>query len=303
MHYAPRLIACDGDHAMRWVTLCLLVGCVPPPVYRVQRTARVPRPAAPLRTGEALAGPVELSFGASSIGDVRSPRLVDDEASLEVADQQYRGEARFRLGRAELAPIFEYAGGNSMRALDRTQAPVGEGSVNGLGGAVRYSIDASEGFSFGIGLEAMNWEIPYVEYRTCVEYCEENNAPQMQVRHGVENVASWAFSFTPTYRRGPIAIFAGAYMRQHPTIERKGTELFQEERDEDVAVGPNNWLLHAGVEWRLPYVSVLAQVQQTITRDPIWYGPSFGFAIAARLPEFSLPKSTPPTGDGPAQPW
>lgn len=292
--------------AMRWVVLCLLVGCVPAPVYRVQRTARVPHAATPLRTGEPLAGPVELSMGASSIGDVRAPRLVDRDASIEVPEQQYRGELRVRILRAEIAGIYERAASSSMHALDATQAPVDEGDMFGAGGAVRYSIDAGDltpGLSFGLGLEAMSWEIPYVEYRTCVENCEVNNADPMQVWHGVDHVGSLAVAFTPTYRRGPIAVFAGAYMRQHPTIERKGTELYEYERDKDVAGGNDNWLVHAGLEWRLPYVSLLAHIQQDLTRDPVWYGPSFGFAIAARLPEFSLPRSTPPSGDGQAEPW
>src|SRR5262245_5859433 len=104
-----------------------LVGCVPPPVYRVQRTARVPHPAAPLRTGEPLAGPVELSVGASSVGDVTKPELVDEQAAIEVAREQMRAELRIRLGRrGELAPIFETAMGE-MVPLDHTQAPVENG--------------------------------------------------------------------------------------------------------------------------------------------------------------------------------
>ena len=302
---------------MRWVVLCLLAGCYQVPVYRVQRTARVPHAAAPLRTGEPLAGPAELSVGASSIGDVRAPRLVDRDASIEGPEQQYRAELRFRIFRAEIAPIYEYAAGSSMRALDATQAPVDEGDTFGVGGAIRYSIDAGQlasGLSFGLGLEALSWEIPYVEYRTCVEACE--GVDTMQILHGREHVGTLGLGFTPTYRHGPIAVFAGAYMRQHPTIVRKGTELYEQDRDKDVDGGNENWLVHAGLEWRLPHVSLLAHIQQNITRDPVWYGPSFGFAIAARLPEFSWPRSTPPAapgspgrpdhplaGDGQAQPW
>jgi hypothetical protein len=178
---------------------------------------------------------------------------------------------------------------------------VNEGRTVGRGAAVRYSIDAGSGLSFGLGLEVMSWEIPYVEYRTCVENCAENDAPQMQVFRGVENVEGANFAFTPTYRRGAFAMFAGAYTRPQPTIKRKGSEIGSENYDSDVDAGPYNWIVHAGAEYRLPYVSILAQVQQDLTRNPVWFGPSFGLAIATRLPE---PKQhTQPARDAQAQPW
>jgi hypothetical protein len=269
------------------LVVAALVGCVPPPVYRVQRTARVPHPAAPLRTGEPLAGPIELSVGASSIGDVTSPELVDQDASVEVAREQMRAELRIRLGkRGEIAPIFEQAIAGSMQALDSTQAPVDRGAPTGYGLATRYSFDTgAPGFSFGVGLEAMSWEIPYVEYRTCVEFCEENGAPSSQINHGYETVSTLGLSLTPTYRRGNLALFGGAYTRRHPTIVRKGTEMYATDYDQDVDGGRYNWLLHAGVEYRLPIVSLMATVQQNLTRDPVQYGPSFGFAIAFRVPD------------------
>ena len=280
--------------------LCLLVGCVPPaPIYRVQRTARVPHPAVPLRTGEPLAGMVEASVGASSFGDARDPRLVDGSDAVEVPSRQYRGELRLRLRRAEVAGIYEWANGGSMQALDRTQAPVGEGNVEGRGAAVRYSIDAEHGLSFGLGLEALAWSIPYVEYRTCVANCAINDAPAMQVLHGTQSVATVAFAFTPTYRIGRFALFAGAYTRRQPTIVRKGTEMYVDGgHDSDVDGGRYNWLVHTGVEVRFPVVSLLLQIQQDLTRDPVWYGPSLGFALAARMPE---PHSKPARATN--EPW
>jgi hypothetical protein len=264
-----------------------LVACVPPPVYRVQRTARVPHPAAPLRTGEPLAGPIELSVGASTIGDVKDPQLVDKDASVEVAREQMRAELRIRLGkRGELAPIFEQAIGGSMQALDTTQAPVESGAPTGLGLATRYSFDTGQpGLSFGVGVEAMTWQIPYVEYRTCVAYCEENGAPLQQMHHGSESVGTLGLSLIPTYRRGNVALFAGAYARRHPTIVRKGSEMYASDYDQDVDGGRYNWLLDAGIEYRLPVISVMATVQQNLTRDPVAYGPSFGLAIAFRVPD------------------
>lgn len=279
-----------------------LVACVPPPVYRVQRTARVPRPAAPLRTGEPLAGPIELSVGASSIGDVTKPELVDHDAAIELARAQMRAELRIRLGtRGEIAPIYEQAVG-MMEPLDATQAPVEEGMPAGIGLATRYSFDAGNGLSFGLGLEAMSWSIPYVEYRTCVAYCEENDAPAQQMHHGNENVGTLGLAFVPTYRTGNLALFGGAYARRHPTIVRKGTEQYVDDYDEDVSGGVYNVLVHAGIEYRLPALSVMATVQQNLTSDPVAYGPSFGLAIAFRVPDrkrTQLPPEPPPAPPAP----
>ncbi|HEU4615706.1 MAG TPA: hypothetical protein VFS15_26605 [Kofleriaceae bacterium] len=285
---------------MRFAAVLLVitaVGCVPPPVYRVQRTARVPHPAAPLRTGEPLDGPVELSLGASSVGDLAAPRLVDKQASIEVPREQMRGELRIRLGRrgarGELAPIFETAAPSSMQPLDPTQAPVESGAPTGFGLAGRYSIDTgAPGFSIGVGLEAMSWQIPYVEYRTCVEFCEENGAPAMQVLHGTEGASTLGASLTPTYRHGDVAVFATAYTRRHPTIVRKGTELYAMDYDQDVDSGNYNWIVSAGIEYRLPVVSLMATVQQDLTRDPVAYAPSFGFSVAVRVPDPPQPRAS-----------
>lgn len=274
--------------------------CVPPPVYRVQRTARVPRPAVPLRTGEPLDGPAELSVGMNSFGDVIEPELVDKEASLEVPKAQARSELRFRLGRrgarGELAGIYEQSLENGMKPLDPTQAPVREGAPSGVGLALRYSFaTGAPGFSIGAGIEAMSWQIPYVEYRTCVSYCEENNAPQMQINHGTEDVSTLGFALTPTYRTGALALYAGAYTRRHPTIERKGSETYAYAYDQDVSRGTYNLLVQAGIEYRMPVLSLLATVQQDLTADPVLYGPTFGVAIALRVPnDTKLPYHEPP---------
>ncbi len=272
--------------ALLVVMLLPVVGCVPPPVYRVQRTARVPYPVAPLRTGEPLAGPIELSVGGTS-NAARAPELADKQAAIEVAREQLRSELRIRLGtRGELTTSFETAREHSMTALDDTQAPVRDGVPSGFGFGGRYSVQTdAPGLTIGVGADVMMWKIPYVEYRTCVENCAENNAPAMQINYGTDNAASFAASITPTYRHGELAVFANGYMRRHPTIVRKDTELYSQNASRDVDDGNFNFLVSAGVEYRLPVASVLATVQQNLTRDPVEYGPTFGLAIAFRVPD------------------
>jgi len=271
---------------MRWLVLLLLPACLPVPVYRVQRTARVPHPAAPLRTGEPLDGPVELSVGPSTALDVRTPRLADPHASVEVPSVQLRGELRIRFLRdGEIAAIHDHAIDDTIHPIDRTQAPVQNGSIYSMGLAARWSFhsDRLPSFFLGVGTEILQWTIPYVEYRTCVQNCE--TSPQQQIIRGSDTTMAVGFAVTPTYRIGAFALFGGLYAAPHPTIERKGTELSATDYDSDLSEGRFNFILHAGVEYRLGPVSLLAQIQDDVTRAPVSYGPSFGFALALHIPD------------------
>jgi len=263
-----------------------LPACLPNPVYRVQRSVRVPHAAAPLRSGAPLEGPVELSVGASSALDTRAPKLVDPEAAVEVPDTQVRAELRFRVAHyGEIALIHDHAIESSYRALDPTQAPVAHDTAQSLGVAFRYSVhfdDAPELF-LGLGIETLQWWLPYVEYRSCVANCD--GVPTQEMTSGTDTMAAMAFSFTPTYRSGPFTLFAGVYATPHMTVQRKGTEYSATDYDSELARDDFNFILHAGAEYSFGQFSVLAHVQGDMTQAPVYYGPSFGLALAMHLPE------------------
>jgi len=275
------------------------VGCVPLPVYKVQRSARVPRAAAPLRTGEPLAGPIALSVEGIAGG---SSELGEETSALEVPRQQIRSELRIRIKRAELAPFYEQAIESSYDALDPTQAPVREGAASTKGFATRYSFATPDpNLNIGIGMEFLSYTMPYVEYRTCVEWCEENGVSGTTKYTGTESTGSLAVALTPTYRFGNVAVFGGVYGRRHPTIRRKGTEVGME-YDQDIEKGDMNWLLHAGVELNASVFSFSASIQQDLTREPVMYGPSVGLAIAVHVPELASRRPSPPAEPAPAPP-
>jgi hypothetical protein len=272
--------------------LLILPACLDVPVYRVQRTVRAPHAAAPLRSGAPLEGPVELSLGASSIGDTRDPQLAVHTVSIEVPSQQVRGELRFRVGRfGEIAAIHEHALSGSYAALDPTQAPVREGSAQSLGLAVRYAVhfDEAPELYIGLGLEVVDWSLPYVEYRSCVMNCD--GVPTQEMTSGTDTLAMLAYSITPTYRSGPFSLFAGLYATPHVTVVRKGTELYAEDYDSELDRSHYNFIVHAGAEYRLGVISVLAHVQGDLSQEPVWYAPSFGLAIAAHWPESLEPSA------------
>ncbi len=287
---------CAPGGAIRFVAaLGLAPACLPPPpVYKVQRTARVPHPAAPLRSGAPLAGPVELSVGTSSVLETRAPRLADPQASVEVPSVQLRGELRFRLGTyGELDLIHDHAIESTMHALDHSQAAVQDDPVFSVGMGLRYAVHSRDlpHLFLGLGVEVLGWNTPYVEYRSCVANCD--GVPLQETSRGEDMLGAFAWSITPTYRDGALTVFGGIYAAPHPTIVRKGTEYSAVDYDSELESGAYNYVVHAGLEYALGPVSVLAQVQDDLTRAPVWYGPSFGFAVALHAPE-SIFRPDPP---------
>ena len=265
------------------LVLALAGGCFPPPpIYRVQRSARVPRPTVPLRTGQPLAGPFELSLGASSVGDAIEPRGANSDEALEVPRHQLRGELRIRLfERGEIAAIHERAIGGATK-LDPTQADVEDGQPWGGGVAWRYSIaPRGEPWSVGLGLELLQWSVPYREIRTCVENCED--APQVQTFDSASGETTVGFGVTPAYRITPkVTLFGGVFTRNHPRITRKGEEI-GEYNDADTTGGPFNVLVHAGAAMQFGAFTALVLVNQNLDTDPVRYGPSIGFALSAAI--------------------
>jgi hypothetical protein len=261
--------------------LVLLVGCTPVPQYRVQRAARVPRPTVPLRTGQPLAGPIELTLGASSAANTMRPRAGNETKALEIPEHQVRGELRIRLfQRGEIAFIHERAIGGATQ-IDETQAATETGNPWGGGVAFRGSIAPSGApWSVGIDLEFMGWSVPYAEERTCVEHCE--GVPAHQSIRSRSGTATFGFGITPAYRFGKVSLFGGGFLRNHPTIVRKGTE-YTEFNDEDTEPGPVNVLVHAGAAYQMGAFTAMLLVHQNLDRDPVVYGPGIGLALSATI--------------------
>ena len=267
--------------------LACLAGCStlppPPPVYQVQRSVRVPRATVPLRTGQPLAGPVEVTLGASHAATVSKPKLGDTSSAIEIPKYQGRGELRIRMAQnGELALIHERGVGDSTIKLDSTQAPVNGGTPHGTGFAMRYAA-RGEHLVVGLEMELLAWSLPHVEYRTCVENCGlSSNATTIEA--GTATKPSVGFGITPSYQRGNLTLFGGAFARNHPTIERKGTEINGQKDDGGVSGGPMNVLLHAGAAYRFGgWLTAMVVINQDLIQDPVHYGPGLGFALSAAL--------------------
>ena len=280
---------------MRSFVLALLVlgGCYPPPpIYRVQRAARVPRPTVPLRTGEPLAGPIELTIGASSVANTAKPVAGNEAKALEIPEHQVRGELRIRLRkRGELAIIHERGLGRATK-IDETQADTDGGNPWGGGAALRVSLGPDDApWSVGLDVELMRWVVPYREIRNCIENCDDVDS--YQKIDSTSGEMTFGIGVTPAYRFGRLSVFAGGFVRNHPTIVRKGTE-YTEYNDADTEAGPVNILLHAGAAIRFGAFTALVLVNQNLDEDPVRYGPGIGLALSATLD----PGSITGTGSG-----
>lgn len=244
-----------------------------------------------------MSGPIALDVGMSNAANTSRPEAGDQMKALEVPTYQLRGELRIRLfERGEVAFLHERALGKPTK-IDPTQADVDSGQPWSAGMAVRYSIAPhGQPWSVGLGVELMRWSIPYIEYRTCVENCE--GVDDFQEDHGQTGEMTFGVGITPAYRVGRFTIFGGVHMRNHPTINRKGTE-YTEYNDEDLEAGPPNWMLNAGVAVKLGAFTALALVHQDLDTDPVRYGPGIGVAISAAFDPARLP---PPPGTGDREP-
>ncbi|MBV8759023.1 MAG: hypothetical protein JO257_17170 [Deltaproteobacteria bacterium] len=269
------------------IALLLFAGCLPPPVYRVQRDVRAAHAIAPLWSGSPMQGPVEVSTGASNLVDARAPRIGDDPTvASEVPSMQLRGELRFRFARyGQIAVIHDHAIASTYRALDPTQAPVDHDTAQSLGFAIRGAIPVDDvpGLSIGLGFELLQWWLPYVEYRSCVANCD--GVPLQEMTSGTDTLAEPAFQVTPSYRSGALTLFAGVYATPHARVERKGTEYSATDYDSEIVRSQFNFIAHAGAEVTFGYISVLAQLQQDLVSDPVSYGPSLGLALSVHAPE------------------
>jgi hypothetical protein len=259
-----------------------LVGCLPPPVYQVQRSVRVPHPAVPLSDGQPLTGPIEVMAGLSNAGDLVKPTVGNADAAVEVPSVQARGELRFRVGHGQIALVGERAFASTSKKPDPTQAPIGDGDVTGRGLAFRYAIRTSDPrWSVGLDSEFLVWKLPSVEFRTCVANCENRAATTME--QVTATIASIGFGITPSFRSGPLTVFGGVYARSHPTVERKGTETGYADYD-DVSDGPTNILVHVGLSYAIVgALSALVVINQDLTPDPVQYGPGIGVALSATI--------------------
>ncbi len=265
--------------AMRWLLLVpAFAGCS---TYAQQRAALVPHATPIMTDGQPLSAPGEIALGASNINLVQ-PGEGNPDAGIEIPSTQLVGAAMIRASpNLTLGGLYERGLSAGAHSLQDHQPPVDD-DVSGLGVSMTYSIPTSlPGWRVALSSELVVWSVPWVEYTTCIANCIGNGGYTTSSK-GSDNVPTLAVGVTPSYRTGRFTLFGGVTVRNHPTVDQTiRTDIPQ---DPDVSSGPFNVTLHAGAAVELGAgVRASLLVHQTVTTDPVAYGPSIGVMVAIPL--------------------
>lgn len=250
-------------------------------VTRVNRAAMVPHMTPTLRAGAPFEAPAELSVGASSVAHT-TLGASDASAAVEIPGTQAEVAARLRITpNVGLGILYARGFGATSEAIKNNQPPI-DGDVAGSGISVNGVIPTSDPrWHVGINAEFLVWNIPYVEYETCIENC--GPVPWSGVEHGDSSIGQVALGIVPTYDGGSWRAWGGVTARNHPTIEQKGTELGVDVEDE-VEAGSFNAVVSAGLDLDLGGgIRAGATLYQVVRGAPASYGPSLAATLTVPL--------------------
>lgn len=262
-------------------TVPLLAACATPS-YAVNQAALVPH-AEPLPfNGQAQATPGALSFGAGNAFNLITPRAGPGDVGDAVPATQLRGEVAFSpRPDVVLGAIYERGIAATATPLSSSQPPVSEG-LSGLGFGFAYSLATlAPGWRLGLAAEVMVWNVPWVQYSQCTSCAGE---PVAMMQTGSDAVSTLALAAIPSYRTGPWTFFGGVTVRNQPTTYQKYQTT--EPGDADVQSGAFNALASLGAERAISSFRIALILAQSLTADPIRYGPSVSAMV-------TIPMGTP----------
>ena len=273
---------------MRWLLLLPgLAACITP-TYTQHRAAFVPHASAIPYDGQPMETQGMVSIGADNLVDLVRPRVGDPTQGDEVPEHQLRGQAALRVSDDfSIAGVYEQALAQNATAVSPTSPRISDATLNGVGFSLRWSTWTEvPGFHVAIALEIMTWHVPWVEYNQCVQNCDSNTS---YAATDSKMIPTFGVALGPSYRVGRMTYFGGMTIRNQPTI----TELNTTTTPDDDG-GPNGGsvtvTLHAGVGVDVGAgVHANAILQDTVSTDPIAYGPSIGLEV-----EIPLGKRVPP---------
>jgi hypothetical protein len=254
----------------------VLVACVGCSEYVQHRAAFVPHPTPIATTGQPQSTLAKFSIGAPVLGDLGSPTAGSTPAAgIGVPSHQLRGALSFApTENLTLSVAHEQGLRGSATNISSTVPELPDRNVLGYGFGIAYSIPTTApGMRVGLATELTVWSSPWVAYTT------DTNDGTTVVDRGASNVATLGVAVTPSYRVGPVTVFGGATLRNHPTLDEK---VHQEPYSSppEVQMGPLNATLAAGVAYAYEAFELGVEVHQTIHADPVSYGPSIGLWIA-----------------------
>lgn len=288
---------------MRLSLLAALVVATGCQTYAQHRAALVPH-AAPLTTdGQPLESLGEIALGASNLHDWAKPTAGNPDAGIAIPSTQGRGTLDFRASRyLAIGAVYERGFAAGSNPVSSSEPAIKNDDASGFGFHMTLSIPTgTPGLRVALATEIMSWQVPWVQYTTCIQNC---NVPGFTTSDtGYDSVTTLAVGLIPSYRSGPLTVFGGVTVRNHPTITEKVESIVAD--DPTVQAGPVNVTLHAGAELEAGAGVRLGLIaDQTVTRDPVVYGPSLAAMITipfGSVPTVSQAPVNVPWGAAPAR--
>ncbi|HEY1811190.1 MAG TPA: hypothetical protein VGG74_02480 [Kofleriaceae bacterium] len=259
-------------------SLALAAGCQ---TYAQQQVALVPHATGMLTDGQPLDHVAQLGFGASNVFDPVAPTASAANGDY-VPGTQLRADLALRLGKhAALWFAGEDGFASSAHSVSATLPFINSGAdVLGGGAGLTVFVPTSiPRFKVALSSEVIFWNVPWVQYSTCTVGC--NGLGITTADQGTTLVPTLAVDVTPSYRIGAFTVFAGVTLRNQPTVPAADTTDVADSAD--IQAGAFNVTLHGGLSYLVADAfKVMLSLQQTITSDPIAYGPSVAFMV--RIP-------------------
>lgn len=253
--------------------------------YSVRRAALVPHQQPIQRSGQSLGDSrVEVGLGSPTLGSFVEPKEAQGaNAGIVLPRHEVTGNFRARVTEnLDLGLIWDHGFDQGSRKVNDDMPNPENGDVYGYGVSIYFAAPLDPSFSVGIGADLLLYSIPYVEYRTCVDNCF--GEPFTIVDEDRDTIPVMSLGVIPSWKLNEnMVFFAGATLRNHPTIEKSDIEVIDFD-DEEVDMGPENLVLSAGVEVQLRNgLRGMLYVHQPAAGGPVNYGPTFGIGIALPL--------------------
>jgi hypothetical protein len=278
------------------ITLPVLAACGP--TYTQNQAALVPHAEPVAYDGQPLTAPAALWLGAGNVTDLVAPRAAAPNVGDSVPRTQLRGAYGYSFGNLTLEGFYERGLVSTETPLSTTQPPVHNGSVTGFGLGTTYSFAMSPQMRFGFVAEIASWSVPWVQYSQCVSGCP-NPGVAIETSGTADQVMTYTFGLVPSYRTGPWTLFGGLTLRNQPTTYQK-QEIQGGDPGTFVDEGDFNATLSLGVEFNAAGVLIALMLHDTVTADPIQYGPGIAAMVTVPLrPRSRAPRSLAPPSQTP----
>jgi hypothetical protein len=269
----------------------------------VRRAALVPHQQPILRSGQGMGlNGHEVSLGSPTVASLTEPEVVEGEnAGLVLPRWHLNGALRYQPKQNfDMGLILDWGLDAGSRALAEDQPDPDNGDVRGGGVSLGYSFQAGEMFKLGLGLDLILYSIPYVEYETCIDpLCLE---PYTTIDRDRDTIPVMSLGIVPSWRLGTHwSAFAGANIRNHPTIRKGDIDDGIDIEEEEVESGPGNVVASAGIEFEMTSgLRAMAYMYQPVYMDPVHYGPTIGVLVTIPLSRDAPPSPAPAAVMNPA---